>query len=147
MDLAVEYQRNKATRLLGFRFVVLPGHETTMTRLCANLHRTPFSLDLASWRYQLRGRSDCFQEGFCHSSRTTANVGCASTVTASKSTVCRPTRPEFMPMERVWNHPQADNAQRALRYPRPARRQADRDLQYIFQRRHKVIAAHVARFR
>ncbi len=28
--------------MVGFRVVVLPGHEKTLTRLCTNLPRTPF---------------------------------------------------------------------------------------------------------
>jgi hypothetical protein len=31
-------------RMVGFRVIVLPGKEQTMTRLCTNLPRTPFSL-------------------------------------------------------------------------------------------------------
>ncbi len=52
MDLDVEYERGK--QVLGFRVVVLPGHEPTMTRLCTNLPRTPFSLDLVSRLYRFR---------------------------------------------------------------------------------------------
>ena len=52
MDLDVEYERGKCR--VGFRVVVLPGHEKSMTRLCTNLPRTPFSLDLVSQLYQLR---------------------------------------------------------------------------------------------
>ena len=52
MDLDVEYERGK--HVLGFRVVVLPGHEPTMTRLCTNLPRTPFSLDLVSRLYRFR---------------------------------------------------------------------------------------------
>lgn len=52
MDLDVEYQRGQ--RLVGFRVVVLPGHERTMTRLCTNLPRTPFTLDLVSRLYRFR---------------------------------------------------------------------------------------------
>lgn len=52
MDLDVEYERGK--RVLGFRVVVLPGHEPTMTRLCTNLPRTPFSLDLVARLYRFR---------------------------------------------------------------------------------------------
>lgn len=44
LDLDVEYARGE--RVVGFRVVVLPGREKTMTRLCTNLPRTPFSLDL-----------------------------------------------------------------------------------------------------
>lgn len=52
MDLDVEYQRGK--RLVGLRVVVLPGKENTMTRLCTNLPRTPFSLDLVARLYRFR---------------------------------------------------------------------------------------------
>lgn len=50
MDLDVEYDRTA----YAFRVVVLPGHETTMTRLCTNLPRTPFSLELVSRLYRFR---------------------------------------------------------------------------------------------
>jgi hypothetical protein len=52
MDLDVEYERGK--RVVGFRVVVLPGNEKTMTRLCTNLPRTPFTLDLVSRLYRFR---------------------------------------------------------------------------------------------
>lgn len=52
MDLDVEYERGK--HRVGFRVVVLPGHEKSMTRLCTNLPRTPFSLDLVSRLYRFR---------------------------------------------------------------------------------------------
>lgn len=52
LDLDVEYERGK--RLVGFRVVVLPGHEKTMTRLCTNLPRTPFSLEIVSRLYRFR---------------------------------------------------------------------------------------------
>jgi hypothetical protein len=52
MDLDVEYERGK--RVVGFRVVVLPGNEKTMTRLCTNLPRTPFSLGLVSRLYRFR---------------------------------------------------------------------------------------------
>jgi len=54
MDLDVEYERDNGKRLVGFRVVVLPGNEKTMTRLCTNLPRTPFSLDLVSRLYRFR---------------------------------------------------------------------------------------------
>jgi len=53
MDLDVEYKRSRK-RMVGFRVVVLPGKEKTMTRLCTNLPRTPFSLDLVSRLYRFR---------------------------------------------------------------------------------------------
>jgi hypothetical protein len=52
MDLDVEYERGK--RVVGFRVVVLPGNEKTMTRLCTNLSRTPFSIGLVSRLYRFR---------------------------------------------------------------------------------------------
>lgn len=52
MDLDVEYERGK--RVLGFRVVVLPGNEASMTRLCTNLPRTPFSLGLVARLYRFR---------------------------------------------------------------------------------------------
>ncbi len=52
MDLDVEYERGK--RRVGVRVVVLPGSEQSMTRLCTNLPRTPFSLDLVARLYKFR---------------------------------------------------------------------------------------------
>lgn len=52
LDLDVEYQRGR--RLVGFRVVVVPGYEKTMTRLCTNLPRTPFTLDLVTRLYRFR---------------------------------------------------------------------------------------------
>jgi len=52
MDLDVEYERGK--QVLSFRVVVLPGREPSMTRLCTNLPRTLFSLDLVSRLYRFR---------------------------------------------------------------------------------------------
>lgn len=54
MDLDVELERARGKRLVGFRVLVLPGNEATMTRLCTNLPRTPFSLDLVSRLYRFR---------------------------------------------------------------------------------------------
>jgi hypothetical protein len=54
MDLDVEYERDNGKRLIGVRIVVLPGNEKTMTRLCTNLPRTPFSLDLVARLYRFR---------------------------------------------------------------------------------------------
>ena len=55
-DLDVEYERGngKRKRIVGFRVIVLPGNEKTMTRLCTNLPRTPFSLDLVARLYRFR---------------------------------------------------------------------------------------------
>jgi len=52
MDLDVEYHRGR--RLHAFRVVVLPGSERTMTRLCTNLPRTPFTLELVARLYRFR---------------------------------------------------------------------------------------------
>ena len=52
MDLDVEYKRGKQVH--AFRVVVLPGNEPSMTRLCTNLPRTPFSLELVSRLYRFR---------------------------------------------------------------------------------------------
>jgi DDE family transposase len=52
MDLDVEYERGQD--VAEFRVVVLPGNEKTMTRLCTNLSRTPFSLDLVARLYRFR---------------------------------------------------------------------------------------------
>ncbi|MEO6486626.1 MAG: IS4 family transposase, partial [Thermoanaerobaculia bacterium] len=54
MDLDVGYERDKGKRIVGFRVIVLRGNEKTMTRLCTNLPRTPFSLDLVSRLYRFR---------------------------------------------------------------------------------------------
>jgi hypothetical protein len=50
MDLDVEYERTEYC----FRVLVLPGREKTMTRLCTNLPRRPFSFDLVSRLYRFR---------------------------------------------------------------------------------------------
>ena len=52
MDLDVEYERGK--KVLRFRVVVLPGRESSMTRLCTNLPRATFSLALVSRLYRFR---------------------------------------------------------------------------------------------
>ena len=54
MDLDVEYERDNGKRMVGFRVIVMPGSEKTMTRLCTNLPRTPFSLDLVARLYRFR---------------------------------------------------------------------------------------------
>jgi hypothetical protein len=53
MDLDVEYQR-QGQPPVAFRVLVLPGNEKTMTRLCTNLPRTPFSLALVARLYRFR---------------------------------------------------------------------------------------------
>ena len=61
LDLDVEFQRGR--RVVGFRVVVLPGREAAMTRLCTNLPRTPFSLDLVARLYRFRWQIElCFKE-------------------------------------------------------------------------------------
>jgi hypothetical protein len=52
MDLDVEYQRGK--KVFGFRVVVLPGREPSMTRLCTNLPRAAFSVALVARLYRFR---------------------------------------------------------------------------------------------
>lgn len=54
LDLDVEFERGKGKDRVGFRVVVLPGPKKTITRLCTNLPRTPFSLDLVARLYRFR---------------------------------------------------------------------------------------------
>jgi len=61
LDLDVEYERDH--RVVGFRVVVIPGRDKAMTRLCTNLPRTPFSLDLVARLYRFRWQIElCFNE-------------------------------------------------------------------------------------
>jgi Transposase DDE domain len=61
LDLDVEYERDH--RVVGFRVVVIPGRDKAMTRLCTNLPRTPFSLDLVARLYRFRWQIElCFKE-------------------------------------------------------------------------------------
>jgi len=61
LDLDVEYERDH--RVVGFRVVVIPGCDKAMTRLCTNLPRTPFSLDLVARLYRFRWQIElCFKE-------------------------------------------------------------------------------------
>jgi len=61
LDLDVEFERGHT--LVGFRVVVLPGRDQAMTRLCTNLPRTPFSLDLIARLYRFRWQIElCFKE-------------------------------------------------------------------------------------
>lgn len=53
MDLDVEYTHRRKESV-PFRVVVLPGHKRSMTRLCTNLPRARFSLDLLSRLYRFR---------------------------------------------------------------------------------------------
>ena len=49
--------------MIGFRVVVLPGRDAAMTRLCTNLPRTPFTLDLVARLYRFRWQIElCFKE-------------------------------------------------------------------------------------
>jgi IS4 transposase len=58
LDLDVEYKRGH--RLVGFRVVVIPGRDKAMTRLCTNLPRTPFSLDLVARLYRFRWQIELY---------------------------------------------------------------------------------------
>jgi len=61
VDLDVEFACG--SRLVGFRVVVLPGRELAMTRLCTNLSRTPFSVDVVARLYRFRWQIElCFKE-------------------------------------------------------------------------------------
>ena len=61
VDLDVDF--HCGPRVVGFRVVVLPGREAAMTRLCTNLPRTPFSLDLVARLYRFRWQIElCFKE-------------------------------------------------------------------------------------
>lgn len=61
LDLDIEFLRGPDR--VAFRVVVLPGRERTMTRLCTNLPRTPFPLDLVARLYRFRWQIElCFKE-------------------------------------------------------------------------------------
>jgi hypothetical protein len=61
VDLDVEFVCG--ARVVGFRLVVLPGREPAMTRLCTNLPRTPFSVDVVARLYRFRWQIElCFKE-------------------------------------------------------------------------------------
>lgn len=61
VDLDVEFERRR--RVIGFRVIVLPGRDTAMTRLCTNLPRTPFSVDVVARLYRFRWQIElCFKE-------------------------------------------------------------------------------------
>lgn len=61
LDLDVEF--HVGARVVGLRVVALPGREPAMTRLCTNLPRTPFSLDLVARLYRFRWQIElCFKE-------------------------------------------------------------------------------------
>ena len=52
VDLDVEFDRGD--HRVGFRVVAVPGRDPTMTRLCTNLPRTPFSPALVARLYRFR---------------------------------------------------------------------------------------------
>jgi hypothetical protein len=61
VDLDVEFAHGP--RVVSFRVVVLPGREPAMTRLCTNLSRTPFSVDVVARLYRFRWQIElCFKE-------------------------------------------------------------------------------------
>ena len=61
LDLDVEFARG--TRRIGLRVVVLPGRNRTMTRLCTDLPRTPFSADLVARLYRFRWQIGVSRQG------------------------------------------------------------------------------------
>lgn len=61
VDLDIEYEQG--TRRVGFRLIALPGADPAMTRLCTNLPRTPFSVDVVARLYRFRWQIElCFKE-------------------------------------------------------------------------------------
>ena len=61
LDLDVEFRRGK--RIHRFRLLVLPGKEKGMTRLCTNLDRKRFPLELVAKLYRFRWQVElCFKE-------------------------------------------------------------------------------------
>ena len=61
VDLDVECAHGP--RRVGVRIVVLPGREPAMTRLCTNLPRTPFSVDVVARLSRFRWQIElCFTE-------------------------------------------------------------------------------------
>lgn len=61
LDLAVEFERDD--RVVSVRVVAIPSRDKAMTRLCTNLSRTPFSLDLVARLYRFRWQIErCFKE-------------------------------------------------------------------------------------
>ena len=61
LDLDVEFPRG--AHAVGVRVIALPGRDAAMTRLCTNLPRTPFSLDLVARLYRFRWQVElCFKE-------------------------------------------------------------------------------------
>ena len=61
LDLDVEYVDGPHRR--AFRVLVLPGRDPARTRLCTNLPRTPFTLDVVARLYRFRWQIElCFKE-------------------------------------------------------------------------------------
>jgi hypothetical protein len=61
VDLDVAFACGR--RVVGFRVVAMPGRYHTMTRLCTNLPRTPFSPDVVARLYRFRWQIElCFKE-------------------------------------------------------------------------------------
>ncbi|MEQ1899040.1 MAG: transposase [Vicinamibacterales bacterium] len=61
LDCDVEFAHG--LRVVGFRVVVLPGRGATRTRLCTNLPRTPFAVDVVARLYRFRWQIElCFKE-------------------------------------------------------------------------------------
>ena len=76
--LGLDVDFHVGPRVVGVRVVVLPGREAAMTRLCTNLPRTSFSLDLGGRLYRFsRPSARCFKEWTSHANLhqfDTANV-------------------------------------------------------------------------
>jgi hypothetical protein len=73
LDLDVEFARG--ARRIGFRVVVLPGRDRTMTRPCTNLPRTPFSADLVARLSRVRWQRDrCFKKWKSYANLHTFNT-------------------------------------------------------------------------
>ena len=61
VDVDVAFARG--SRCVACRVVALPGRESTMTRLCTNLPRTPFSTGVVARLYRFRWQIElCFKE-------------------------------------------------------------------------------------
>ena len=61
LDLDVEYVRK--SHVFGIRVVVVPGRDPARVRLCTNLPRTPFSVDVVARLYRFRWQVElCFKE-------------------------------------------------------------------------------------
>jgi hypothetical protein len=67
--------RGPPCRRVGFRVVVIPGRDRTVTRLCTNLPRTPFSADLVTRLYRFRWQIElCFKEWKSYANLHTFNT-------------------------------------------------------------------------